>query len=75
MLIGLFVLFLIVYLIILSNKYEKAKKLNQHLITELSNGVYSYKTDPQERIIIVELKHSTLTIDQDDSTSYTLSKK
>ena len=75
MLIGLFVLFLIIYLFVLSNKYEKAKKLNQHLITELSNGVYSYKTDPQERIIIVELKHSTLTIDQDDSTSYTLSKK
>jgi len=75
MLIGLFFLLLIVYLIVLSNKYEKSKKLNQHLITELSNGVYSYKTDPQERIIIVELKHSTLTIDQDDSTSYTLSKK
>lgn len=75
MFIGLFVLSLIIYLIVLSNKYEKSKKLNQHLITELSNGVYSYKTDPQERIIIVELKHSTLTIDQDDSTSYTLSKK
>ncbi len=75
MLIGLFVFFLIIYLFVLSNKYEKSKKLNQHLITELSNGVYSCKTDPQERIIIVELKHSTLTIDQDDSTSYTLSKK
>lgn len=75
MLIGLFVFFLIIYLFVLSNKYDKSKKLNQHLITELSNGVYSYKTDPQERIIIVELKHSTLSIDQDDSTSYTLSKK
>lgn len=66
---------LVVTIFILNNKYKKVKQLNQHLITELSNGVYKNTTDYQERAITVELKHTIITIDLDDSTSYSIGKK